>query len=417
MLSAQDRKTIKTIDSFIFSHIDNRENYYFKEGYKNFGILLVGFCKWVHDQNEKNKAKIFFFSRDGYIVKQAYKILYPREETNYFYVSRRSLALPSMKDAKSVEDIIDSLVLPPIFSIDVLLEALNIDSKRVKSELKKLDINKEDKFKRSTIKENQKILEILRAFFDEIVVNAKNQYHVFSKYLVQEQFEGEVAIIDIGWHNSLQKQIIKMMDDNITIRGYYVGVYKNAHHFSSKNTAMGYMYSYGNKMNNQFKTFSFVSLFETMFLAHEGTTIGYKEEKGKVIPLLSPYEYQKEKNSLYIVENFQKGALKFVEDYKDNNLSIRLNSNICSYKILKFGSHPTKKSIEMFENISFENYKVHNIINYNKKSLYYFLHPKEMVKDFYTSGWRVAFLKKLFKVPFPYYYFVKILCIIFKGEQ
>ena len=170
-------------------------------------------------------------------------------------------------------------------------------------------------------------------------------------------------------------------------------------------------------MNNQFKTFSFVSLFETMFLSHEGTTINYENQNKKIIPKLANYEYKTEKKSLYIVDNFQQGALKFIEDYKNSNSDIEFNSNTCSYNILKLGSRPTKKDIEMLGNISFENYKMHNIINFNNSSIYYFCHPKDMIKDFYTSGWRVAFLKKLFKLPLPYYHFIKILCVVFKKEQ
>ena len=102
----------------------------------------------------------------------------------------------------------------------------------------------------------------------------------------------------------------------------------------------------------------------------------------------------------------------------DKNVSIgELNSYICSYNILRFGSAPSRKTIRLFGKISFENYKVRNIINFNHGSIEYFLHPKEMVKDFYASGWRVAFLKKLFKIPFPYYYIVLLLCVVLKKEQ
>ena len=416
MLNKQDKKTLKQLNDFISSNVNTKENYCFQTGYKNFGILLVGFCKWLHEQNQKEKNKIFFLARDGYIIKKAYKILYPTEETSYLYVSRRSLALPSMKEDKTILEIVDNLVLPPLFTIDILLKALSLTPSETKTELKKVNINKDDKFKRKELKVNEQILNFLELLLPKIKKKIEEQNDDFLNYLKQEKFSGKVSIVDIGWHNSLQKQLLKIKN-NISINGYYIGVYKAAHKFSLPNSSKGYIYSYGDKMENQYKTFSFVSLLETMFLSHEGTTISYKKENNKIIPVVSDYEYKEEKDSLCVVNSFQKGAIEFVKDYRKSNLNLELNSNVCSYNILKFGSSPTKKDIETFGKISFENYQVRNIINFNKSSIYYFTHPKVMINDFFTSGWRVAFLKKLFKIPFPYYYLLKILCIVFKKEQ
>lgn len=415
MLNKNERKNLKIINDFIVTNIDDCQTYAWQLGYKKFGLLLFGFCTWIHDQNKDNK--LFFLARDGYIVKRAYNLLYPNEKTKYLYVSRRSLSLPSMKNAKNIEDILDCLVLPPLFTIEILLSVFDLDKEDVAKALKKANISKEETFKRSTYKENQKIKVLLKCLFLKIMNKVEEQVNNFQNYLSQEDFKGKVSIVDIGWHNSLQKQLLNIIEKGTTINGYYLGVYKNACHFNIDNQARGYIYSYEKNIEEQYKSFSFVSLLETMFLSHEGTTKGYKKNESKIIPQLAQYEYSDDQENLYIISEFQKGALKFIEDYKMSGLSIKLNSNICSYNILQFGSFPKKKNIELFGKLSFENYKIHNIINFNKSSIYYFTHPKEMVNDFYTSGWRVAFLKKLFKLPLPYYYLIKVLCIIFKKEQ
>ena len=87
-----------------------------------------------------------------------------------------------------------------------------------------------------------------------------------------------------------------------------------------------------------------------------------------------------------------------------------------SKKIIKFGSKPKTKDINIFGKLSFENYNKNNIINVNHHFLYYMIHPKYMIKDFYKSGWRVAYLKKLLKIPLPYYSIFKIICILFKKD-
>lgn len=413
-MNKQDKQNLKSINNFIVSNIDNNQDYAWKIGYKNLGILLYGFCEYIHKQKEKNKSKkIFFLARDGYIVKNAYQLMYPKENFSYLYISRRSLSLPAMKNAKNIDDILKNLILPPMFTIDTFLSVFNIKQEDVLTELNESQINKKDKFKRSNFKENEKIHKLTTLLWDKITTEVDIQYNNFNNYLKQEKFEENSLIVDIGWHNSIQK-LLQDISKKQNIIGCYIGLYKSAHKF---NKANGYIYSYGNDLAKQYKTFSFVSLFETMFLSHEGTTTGYKKIKNKLEPLLADYEYENDLESLKLVDNLQNGAIKFIEDYKKNNLNIKLNSNICSYNILKFGSSPTKKDIKIFGSISFENYKIHNIVNYNHNSIYYFTHPKIMIEDFYCSGWRVAFLKKLFKLPFPYYYLLKILCITFKKEQ
>ena len=405
-MDKKDKSTLKLINNFILENLDNSKNYVYNMGYKNFGLLLLGFCTFIHSNKEKNQ-QIFFLSRDGYIVKKAYEILYPKENTKYLYVSRRSLSLPPMKFAKDISEMLDFLILPPMFTINIFLSAFNI--KNADKELKKANINKEETFKRSTFKENEKILKLTKILYKRIRENIDIQYDNFINYLKQEGFNNNSLIVDIGWHNSIQKSIIDITKIK-NIDGYYIAIYNDAYKFKNSK-AFGYLYSYGNNLDLEYRTFSFVSLFETMFLSHEGTTIGYKKENNKIVPTLSPYEYDNEKQSLNLVDDFQNGALKFIKDYKDNNLNYDLNSNVCGYNLLMFGSRPSKKDLEIFGNLLFENYKVHNIINFNHKSFYYFIHPKIMIKDFYCSGWRIAFLKKLFKIPLLLYFKI-VMCFV-----
>lgn len=65
----------------------------YEYGYKYGGLLILGFCEYIHKiAREKNADKLLFFSRDGYIVKQVYNRLYPDEQTVYVYWSRNAAA-------------------------------------------------------------------------------------------------------------------------------------------------------------------------------------------------------------------------------------------------------------------------------------------------------------------------------------
>lgn len=65
----------------------------YEYGCKCGGILMLGFCEWIHAQAEEIHAeKILFFARDGYIMKKIYDMLYPDARTEYVYWSRSAAA-------------------------------------------------------------------------------------------------------------------------------------------------------------------------------------------------------------------------------------------------------------------------------------------------------------------------------------
>lgn len=94
-------KNMSPIIGSAYSGIVNRRLYRgdrsyspaYEYGYKYGGILILGFCEYIHKIAKEKKAdKLLFFSRDGYIVKEVYDKLYPGEKTEYVYWSRNAAA-------------------------------------------------------------------------------------------------------------------------------------------------------------------------------------------------------------------------------------------------------------------------------------------------------------------------------------
>lgn len=65
------------------------------------GLFVVGYCHFIHEYCRQNSVdKLLFLSRDGQILKKAYDLLYPNENTEYVLISRIAAAKWSAKYMK-----------------------------------------------------------------------------------------------------------------------------------------------------------------------------------------------------------------------------------------------------------------------------------------------------------------------------
>ncbi len=63
----------------------------YEYGYLYGGLFVLGYCSYIHEYcKTHNIDKILFLSRDGDILNKAYSFLYPGENTEYVYWSRKA---------------------------------------------------------------------------------------------------------------------------------------------------------------------------------------------------------------------------------------------------------------------------------------------------------------------------------------
>ena len=85
------------------------KNIYYNFGHDIFGPFLYGFTKWLRAKiRENGDQKVFFFSRDGYIMQHAWNVFENAEpsgvEEKYVYFSRNSLRRGLLWSCKSYEE-------------------------------------------------------------------------------------------------------------------------------------------------------------------------------------------------------------------------------------------------------------------------------------------------------------------------
>lgn len=386
---------------------ENKFEYYERLGYESFGPIVVGFVNWlVKEFKKENINKVYFLSRDGYIIKKIYDIIETEDvESHYLYVSRRSLQVPSFYIDSDYDTVLDSFFLPREIKFETLIKKLGLTFEEIAEVAEKYSFNKDTIIECKNIKSNKLFRQFYNVIKSKIIDNAKEEYLALVEYLKQNKFEGKVAIVDIGWFGNMQlalDKVIKHASIDAEIYGYYVGLIPEGD-LQNRMNMKGYLFSANHNEDLHIKEKNFNSIFETCFLATHGSVKKYYFKDNVFNIEFYPYEC-KDSIMKKDIEIFQQGAIKFAEywysmsDAKYIDIDSRLAfETFCNIFI--------KPDIEIAKKIGdwrFFDIEETYIAKPNKLNQYIF-NPKKFIKDLNTAPWKIGFLKRIFKIHFPYY--------------
>lgn len=380
----------KIIDRFIYFNLQNKEiGYTYKIGYKAFGIILYSFSLWLKEELEKQKIKkVYFLSRDGWILQKAFNIInFNNNELNdyYLYASRRSLLVPCLRLCKDFDEVKELLNLKPKLTIKTYLNKLGLD----------FYLDKIDDLEKVIDEKEQRVL--FEKLKNIVVGNSKKEYKAITEYLKKKDFNGKLAIVDIGWFGNMQNALY-MLTGNEEIFGYYVGTRKNEIidklEFIKRK---GYLFN--NKINNNYWYIAAMnSLFETFFLANHGSAKKFNLTENNEIKIeFCDYEYKDNIRKEYLIRDFQRGALDFVKDASENNISnwVKLEQSFICNNLVNVFLYPDKKTSKIFGELPFLDDMYGYIAKPNTAS-FYLNSPQKFISDFKKCQWKVCFISRLF---------------------
>lgn len=378
------KNTNNPIFSFTCNHMNEGSNLYYELGYKVYGLLLLGFCQWINERLTEHKInKLYFASRDCYIVYKCFEILYPNYETYYMKVSRRSVQVPTINYNNQGFSLFSELSsFDPISDNIKIYNRIGLEKKSFISHIDVLQKNIND-----FLQNDQFIVENI----NEIYKNAEEERAAFEKYLNDISFNGKVAFIDVGWKCSTQRVLDRL--SSAKILGLYLGI-----HPETSDSINGEGYLFNREYSDYFySVMGGMSLIELFFTTNEYSLKKYKIENGKVQFIYDTRERINEDSDIF---ELQKGALQFISDINNSALkSITLNKKDAFHALKKVIESPNKEEIYNFGILPFENEgKVVPIID-NKNNIF---NLRSILKDYGQSGWKIGYLKKLLKIPMPY---------------
>lgn len=379
----------------------------FKDEYENFGYEIFGpflktFTEWLCAKIiEQNAEKVFFFSRDGFMMQKAcclHQGFLEREiKHEYVYFSRNSLRRALLWDCGTYEESLKYLSNQRFISFSELASYYGIQENEKDIIEKSFDILWTHNFLQSALPQNEKVKRFYSAYKAKINAESKRQYHDIVLYLKQIGMQGNVAIVDIGWHGAMQYYLELLLEKSgidACITGYYIGINVI---YSIKGNTYGFLFSKEN-LEKRKKVLCALGLLEKLFQSLEGSTDDYVNKQGIVVPVLKGYEYQDDLQIQGYIKSLQNGALRYLRNPPDKKTSWK--------PLVAFGMNPTSKRLKLFS--FFYNVDGEKLYFLPQKSIFQY-RLKEFLVAFSNSCWKTGFMKAAFKLPFPYFWIYNVL--------
>lgn len=324
-----------------------------KIGYDIFGPFIAAYCQWLHEQKQmQSLSGLAFLSRDGFLIKKIYEIMYPDEKVKNYYVriSRKALRLPYIAICPSYEEFIKILPSFRNYRIKDFINSICDINDIVLPE--KFDLNYS--VPTNKLSENTVFEEIYYYIRGCILKKSETQYAYLNQYFVQSGIYGKIGLVDHSYKASSQYLLEKVIDrTNISFWGLYF--YTND---IANKRINGNMSSFMNSIINRRSGIVFEKgiLTERLLFEACGTTLYYEIQNHKVIPVLAEYNQSAD---VKIISAVQNGAIKFAWKIYNHELEINVSRAINS--MLALLKKPTQIQAEILGQLHDDDIKFKSI--------------------------------------------------------
>lgn len=370
---------------------DNHETVY-SWAYNYLGGLVYGFCQWMEKKLEAGGyKKAIFLTREGAYIKGYFDKYYTGKcETETFYVSRRAI-VPAMADIDWEEFLF--FLKGTSCRIGELADIFDLSLTEMKNVAQKFGLDESTPI--IFQKNHCAFLEFLRPCIEEY---SRYQRHLLIHYMKQLRLIGKVALVDIGWRGSMQADLQKIVDYeglDIHFTGLYLGEY-NVEGIECEKK--GFLCS-EEERDCIPDVINATYFFENAFLLQIGTTKRYFEEKNRVIPVIDNKPKRVDDRILMIQQAMERSFDQIIQ-YKGY---IELDFEEVAKNALHTTNYPTYALACELGDIPWYDLNTVKYIAKPEPFLTYLRSPRKIIYDMQKSGLNSAFLRRLFKLPLPYF--------------
>jgi hypothetical protein len=358
--------------------------------------LLSGFILWLHKAALENGVKqLAFLSREGYTLRQAYLRLIPANEqieSVHLFTSRRACIISSMNE---VDEAALYFLIGDHAKISVAsyLERCGLNVADCESAIGKAGFDSTQEMIQT--KAQRHMLGKLFTIIEPKLLDAAHKERlVLEAYIKSQLLDSNVAVVDIGWHGSMQNALHKIIAaGNIqTISGYYLGLHSNTQtepetpKFAFINEKGKGYWLYHKSLRRS------IELIEALFSQPKGTIIGLSQIDNKTFePIRCANAQTKAEKSLIL--KLQKTMFSALSsDVKTKKQSFA--------QFQRLMSKPTHDESMLLGDII--HYEGFGDIGYyapiakpGHEHSYYYSHPLQLMLEWHRAYWPRGFRARL----------------------
>ena len=181
-------------------------------GAEAVGPMVLAYARFVAERVRVHQpARVFFLGRDGYLTKSCFERLCPGVSTGYLELSRRALLLPSFHD------------LDPNMEY-LLFEGMALT---VADFFRRIGVERPVDMADGPLNANRtRVSAWLHENKGTFLAQCATEREQLLAYLQRQGFEGEVLLVDLGWHGTIQKALETLAARNgipVVMRGLFFG--------------------------------------------------------------------------------------------------------------------------------------------------------------------------------------------------
>lgn len=369
-----------------------------RAGFSSLGPFLFAFTHWLHDKKtELDLDGLIFLSRDGYLMRQAYEIVYPGEKTQYVFASRRAWTVPLFCNNLDLNTVLNQMGLGRKISFAELLSRLGFSKNQIEEITDKSSFSADEVLTVASLGMNRRFQSLYRDLLSQIASNSIREREACLAYISASIPKGSFGIVDIGWKGSMQHALESLLDEfgiESKIIGLYAGVDRSSK-WINKQRMYGFLFDWDSDVALQDRESLYNALFEGMFVAPHGSLSHYELKEGKVIPIFERPETGIEDGASPLFE-IQRGALKYLKTVVSNNWVTYLGSELpdALSSLERLGLRPTKEEAREIGDVEFA-YQKYEPLAKPRTFRHYLMHPVDLINDFQRCYWKPAFLCRL----------------------
>ena len=300
-------------------------DFWYKFGYRTVGLLFLGFSRWlINKATTDNLERVYFLSRDGFILKQVYEILSefnPKAPpAEYLYASRRALNIPSITTLD--DHVMDFLVSGTSrLCVDQFIQRLGLNPSDFEVAICAVGFTN-GRQRVISGHDYAQLRALYHQIFPEIQKIALTERINLHTYLdsIGLLAQKKIGMVDIGWHGTLQRSISRLLateGKEIEIKGYYLGTFEKANSLIEEGYSINsYICHLGKPITLHHIIKLCVEVFEFIHTAPHGSVIRFDlTSHDKIEPVFDSADCNPER--LAKAEALQQGALDFVRNSAD----------------------------------------------------------------------------------------------------